>query len=203
MPFARLPIAQLGARSQEYGMSEKRQNGQGSAAPVAGILSPVIRYLTRAKWPAWAVLLWNALLFFPDWKGRIDAYVETARGMGGLMGQAAAAMTSPWFTPIATLAAVLWILFMGEPQRGVVRHPRWAIIGWIAAGAFFTVIAATVIWGAEELYIRSEIAKGISGVARGESPAENNPQRPQRPITSPSRVLQPDQIRSCWTSYPN
>jgi hypothetical protein len=98
-------------------MSQQGQSEEASTPPVAGVLSPVIRYLTRAKWPAWAVLLWNAFLFYPDWKGRIDVYIETVRGMGGTIGHAAAAITSPWFTPSATVAAILWILFMGEPRR--------------------------------------------------------------------------------------
>ena len=176
-------------------MSEERQDGAASTAQVTGLLSPVIRYLTRAKWPAWAVLLWNAFLFYPDWKSRIDVYVDTVRGMGGVLGHVAAAMTSPWFTPAATLAAILWILFLGEPRWGVVRHPRWAIVGWIAAGAFFTAIVVTIMWGAAELYIRSEIAKGIAGVPRGISPAENNPTKPQRPLQQLPRNLEPDQTR--------
>ena len=177
------------------GVSEQSQK-ETDPAPAMGVLRPLLRYLSRGKIPAWAVLLWNALLFYPDWKSRIDVYIDTARGMGGAMAQVASAITSPWFTPAATIAAVLWILFMGEPRRGVVRHPRWAVIGWIAAGAFFTAIAATVLWGAGELYIRSEIAKGIAGVPRGASPAEKIPVKPQRPLHfGVNQTLQPDQLR--------
>jgi hypothetical protein len=141
--------------------------------PATGILRPILRYLWRGKVPAWAVLIWNLLLLYSDWRGRLEIYLETVREMGGLTGNIASAIINPWFTPLATTAAVLWILFMGEPRRGVIRHPRWPIIGWIAAGCFFTAIAATTIWpqpctiwGVIELYIRTEIAKGIAGVPR-------------------------------------
>jgi hypothetical protein len=90
----------------------------------------------------------------------------------------------------------------GGAEAGVVRHPRWAIIGWIAAGVFFTIIAVTVMWGATELYIRSEIAKGIAGAPRGKSPSENDQTRPQKPLAFESLKLQPDQTRILLEELP-
>jgi hypothetical protein len=60
----------------------------------------------------------------------------------------------------------------------------------------------TAGYGLVELHIRSEIAKGIAGVTRGESPAENNQAHPQRPMTQENRNLQPDQMRILMEELP-
>lgn len=64
------------------------------------------------------------------------------------------------------------------------RHPVLPYVGWAIVAFVFVSMATTALYGAIELYIRSEIAKGIAGVPRGTSPAENTKSHPQRPFRS-------------------
>jgi hypothetical protein len=93
------------------------------------------------------------------------------------------------------LAGILYVVFIGEPTAGVQRHPAWPYIGWAIVAFVIVSIGGTALWGYTQLYIRSEIAKGVAGVERGTSPSENNQAHPQRPLSFENRNLQPNQIR--------
>ena len=58
-----------------------------------------------------------------------------------------------------------------------------------------------VVYGAIELHIRREIAKGIAGIPRN-TPDENYPNRQQIPLSTKSENLQPDQMRILLNEFP-
>jgi hypothetical protein len=84
----------------------------------------------------------------------------------------------------------------------VQRHHWWPYVGWAIVAFVFVSMAAPALYGAVELYIRSEIAKGIAGAPRGASPTENNPAHPQRPLSAEDRHLQSDQTRILKEEFP-
>ena len=118
-----------------------------------------LRLATRPKLPGWAVLLLLALREIPDWKGRIDFWLDTVKEAGGYAGSAATVINSPYFSLGLAGIGVLWLAFAGEPQRGVQRHPWLPYFGWTFVGLIFGAIALTAGWGAMQVSIQREVGK--------------------------------------------
>lgn len=116
------------------------------------------RLVSKPKLPAWPVLLWLLIQQIPDWKGRIDFWLDAAKTAGGYTAVAAAVIGSPYFSLGMAGAAVLWLAFAGEPRRGVIRHPWLPYLGWTIAGFFFTAIIVTAGWGAIQLYVNRQVS---------------------------------------------
>jgi hypothetical protein len=102
---------------------------------------------TQVKIPGWlAVLLsviWSVFTSIPDWKGRIDFWLDAAEAAGGYTGEAASVIGSPYFSIALAATGVLWLAFVGEPKRGVLRDPRWRYLGW------GVVAVVTMVYGAQ------------------------------------------------------
>lgn len=119
------------------------------------------RLITKPKLPGWAFLLLVLVQQIPDWKGRIDFWLDAAKDAGGYAGGAAAVIGSPYFSLGLAGIGVLWLAFVGEPQRGVQRHPALPYLGWGLAGLCFTAIVLTMGWGATQAYIQAAVVRGI------------------------------------------
>jgi hypothetical protein len=158
--------------------------------------------LSPRKWPGYALSLLGIGLSglrygwdFLDIGGRLDVFWRIAEGLGATTGLVTAIILWPWTGILLIAAGVLYVVFVGEPPTGVQRHHGWLYVGWGIVAFVFAAMAVPAIYGAIELHIRTEIAKGVAGAPRGASPAENNPDHPQRPLIAQNRILQPDQIR--------
>lgn len=125
---------------------------------------------TRVKLPAWLVLLLLAIREIPDWKSRIDFWIEVAHQMGGVMGGIAGAMASPLFTPILASLAVLYLIFVGEPKKGMQRHPWWPLIGWIVFAVCFATIAIPADYGALQIVLNAQVNSRISDFQKKAAP---------------------------------
>jgi hypothetical protein len=118
-----------------------------------------LRIVRKPKLPGWAVLLLLALREIPDWKGRIDFWLAAAKEAGGYAGAAAIVIDSPYFSLGLAGIGVLWLAFVGEPRRGIQRHPWLPYIGWTFAGLIFAAVALTAGWGALQIYVQSEVSQ--------------------------------------------
>ena len=154
------------------------------------------------KWPGYALSLLGLgqTLYHWGWSlldigGRLDTLWRIAESVGGTPAMLTTAILWPWTGIILIISGVMYVVFVGEPTSGVQRHHSWPYVGWAIAAFVFVSMAGTALYGAMELHIRSEIAKGIAGVARGTTPSENNQAHPQRPLSLEDLRLQPDQIR--------
>jgi len=131
-------------------------------APKASRVRLVIRQLaglfTRAKFPAWAVILWEAFQGIPDWKSRVDFWVDVAKGTGGFWGGVATVISLPYFNLTLTAAALVWLGIAGEPKKGVQRHPWLPYLGWAVFGIVLSAIGSAVITGYFEFKIKSEVS---------------------------------------------
>jgi hypothetical protein len=107
--------------------------------------------------PGWAVLLLLTLREIPDWKGRIDFWLDAAKEAGGYAGTAAQVINSPYFSLGMAAIGVLWLAFAGEPRRGVQRHIWLPYLGWAIAGLLLTAITLTSGWGALQIYVTKEV----------------------------------------------
>lgn len=119
------------------------------------------RLITKPKLPGWVFLLWVLVQQIPDWKGRIDFWLDAAKDAGGYAAGIAVVIGSPYFSLGLAGLGVLWLAFAGEPQRGVQRHPALPYLGWSLAGLCFTAIVLIVGWGAVQAYIQEAIVQGV------------------------------------------
>jgi hypothetical protein len=118
----------------------------------------VKRLFTAPKLPAWAVILLLIIEYIPDWKSRYDFWLGVAKSLGGETGVAAALVASPFFNLALLTSAILWMIFVGEPKKGIQRHSSLTAIGWGMFGLSLTIIVLTVGAGAIEAYVQEEVS---------------------------------------------
>jgi hypothetical protein len=129
------------------------------AAPSPPLSLRLRRLFTTPKLPGWAVLLLLVIQWVPDWKYRFDFWLDAARQAGGYVGGAADVIGSPYFSLGMATAGILWLAFVGEPQRGVLRDPRWRYVGWAIFGICLSAIVITAVWGSLQAYIAKEVTQ--------------------------------------------
>jgi hypothetical protein len=98
--------------------------------PARQNLAERILAFTRIKLPAWLVLLLLIFHQIPGWKEDIDFWIDVAKHSGGFFALVAAAVSSPFFTPVLAMATVIYLVVVGQPKNFVQRHPAWAVLGW-------------------------------------------------------------------------
>lgn len=118
------------------------------------------RVANRWKWPGWGLLLLSLIQGIPDWKGRLEFWLQIARTAGGYGGALAIVVGSPYFSGSLSLAGVLWLLFIGEPKKSVLRGRWLPYFGWSVFAACATAIAVSAVYGYTEMRAR-EIAAQI------------------------------------------
>jgi hypothetical protein len=150
---------------------------------------------TRPKLPAWAFILLGIVQWVPDWKTRIEFWFDAVRSMGGYMGTMATVAASPYFNVGLSAFGVAWLIFIGEPVRGVQRDPRWRYVGWGIFAICLTAIIVTAGYGAIEIYIREEIATRQATILH-DGTIPNAPPQPADPAFLYRRRLSSDQFRA-------
>ncbi len=114
---------------------------------------------SRRKRPAWfGIALW-IITEIPDWRHRLDFWFGTVEAMGGYLGDAAVVLGSTYFRWGILIIALGYLVFVGEPKRGVQRHPWWPIVGWSVLGACLTAITITLGAGYFEMRVRHGISE--------------------------------------------
>ena len=152
--------------------------------------------LGRVTLPAWIAIAMAIFLGVPAWSDAIRYWLETAKTTPTWAADIVPVIVSPYFPGALAVFGVVYLFVVGYEGTDIIRHKVVPVVGWIVVGLCFISVSVTALYGATELYIRSEIAKGIAGIPRNSSPAENTPLRPQRPLSyADSQILQPDQIR--------
>ncbi len=111
------------------------------------------------KLPGWLAVLIVVAQEIPDWKHRIDFWLEVAKGTGGYLAMAAAAIASPYFTPSLLVAGLGWIIFAGEAHKGVQRHHWLRYVGWSIVTTCLTLMVITVGYGALTFYIQQQVSQ--------------------------------------------
>jgi hypothetical protein len=115
----------------------------------------------RIKLPGWAAILFAIITGIPDWKSRLDFWLGAVVAAGGYLGMVAAAIASPYFSPGLALAGLAYLLFVGEPKKGVQRHPWWPYVGWSIVSICFAATALTAIIGGVQISIKQQVGQQI------------------------------------------
>jgi hypothetical protein len=158
--------------------------------------------LGRVTLPGWLAIAMAVFLGIPAWNDAVNFWLETAKTSPLWLATAAPIVTSQYFAPALGLAGFIYLAIVGYEGTSIVRHRIVPIVGWVVLGVCVVSVVVTAGVGATEIYILTEIAKGVAGVPRDTSPATNNQTRPQRPLQSQSRFLQPDQVRILLEELP-
>lgn len=115
----------------------------------------------RIKLPGWAAILFAIITGIPDWKSRLDFWLGAVVAAGGYLGMVAAAIESPYFSPGLALAGLAYLLLVGEPKKGVQRHPWWPYVGWSVVSICFAATVITAIIGGVQITIKQQVGQQI------------------------------------------
>jgi hypothetical protein len=110
------------------------------------------------KLPGWAAVLLVIIQVVPDWKSRLDFWLDVAKGTGGYLATAANVIASPYFTPSMLTAGLAWLAFAGESPTGVQRHHWLRYVGWSIFLICLTVMAVTIGYGALTIYVKQQVS---------------------------------------------
>jgi hypothetical protein len=158
-------------------------------------------FIQPIKLPGWAAILLFIYTAVPDNYSRFGFWADTAKAMGGYIAVAATVVASPFFGPTVLVFGLLWVLFVGEPSRGVQRHHWLRYVGWSIASICIAAVAITAVSGWFELKLRQVYAEGAAGIPRN-TPGIGNPNRSQSPLFKGSYELTADQIRILLQEFP-
>ncbi len=112
-----------------------------------------------------------------------------------------ASLTSPYFGISLIFLGIIYLVFVGQPKKGVLRHPVWPILTWIATLLIFALMLGTAAYGAFEIEVRrlgnlradeilAQRATGGNGSGIAGSPSQTLIPAAQ------ARYFRPDQIRN-------
>jgi hypothetical protein len=140
--------------------------------------------LGRVTIPAWIAIAMAIFLGVPARSEAVHFWLETAKTTPTWAAPAAAIIAAPYFPP------------------GLALFGFVPVTGWIVVGVCFVTIILMAGYGWLELALRTAYDEGAAGIARG-TPSNNSTSHPQRPLSTESRVLQPDQTRIILQELPD
>jgi hypothetical protein len=121
------------------------------------------RLFNRRQWPAWAIGLYLVITEVPDWRHRLDFWLDTAESVNPYLGIVAAVLSSGYFRWGLFGAAVGYLILVGEPRRGVQRHHWWPYLAWTVLAICVTAVIITAGVGYFELRVRKAISQAPLG----------------------------------------
>jgi len=123
-------------------------------------LDRVRALFTRVKVPGWLCLLYLAFQGIPDWKGRLDFWLSFAQSMGGYASPIATILLWPYFNLVLAATGIAWLLLVGEPTKGVQRHPWIKYLSEAFAAICFVALLLTAGYGYFQMRV-SEASKAL------------------------------------------
>ena len=135
MPKSRHRPRAAGQRRQ--GQPTNRQNPASGSAPTKKP-EPAINstknvrlkrlFNIKVKLPGWLLILVGVYNTIPDWKGRFDFWAEATKQAEVHLSVATTVILSPYFGLCLIASGIAYLAFVGEPEKGVLRHPAWHIV---------------------------------------------------------------------------
>jgi hypothetical protein len=120
-----------------------------------------LRTFAPRRLPGWLASGLGAGSRFAEWNEHIRSIYDLAREIGHEPALFVNIISSPAFSLSLIVGGLLYVFLVGEPSRGVKRHPAWPIVGWSTVSICF----AAVIFGG--LYTASEMIY-VAGEGQGE-----------------------------------
>jgi hypothetical protein len=106
---------------------------------------------TPIKIPGWLVTAWTVGYFIyaeiPDQQACIEYWIERSHNVPGLVAAVSTVLWSPYVNGAMGFAAILWIIFVGEPRTPTVRSPILRVVGWSIVGLYVLAFVVTLTAG--------------------------------------------------------
>jgi hypothetical protein len=101
---------------------------------------------SKIKWPGWSFIVLAIVTGPPNWFGVYDFWIIQGR-LEGVLGISTSIVLSPLFTAVLTVVGLTYLMFVGEPKRGVQRHPALPYIAWAIAAVCAAAVVTTLGYG--------------------------------------------------------
>ena len=88
-------------------------------------------YASTAKLPGWALVALAVLNLIPDYKSRFEFWITLRPEAGWLAGILGSILGSAALTGALAVMGLLYILFVGKPEKYEVRFPILPVVGWV------------------------------------------------------------------------
>jgi hypothetical protein len=99
------------------------------------------------KLPGWASIVLGFVTRIAEHEERIRHAYHIMHELGGEPEMIAAVVESPWFSATLVIGGVGYLVFVGEPKKGVQRQPWWPIIGWSVFGICLLGTVSVIAYG--------------------------------------------------------
>jgi hypothetical protein len=162
----------------------------------------VSRPFLPRKLPAWVSIALGFFTRFAGHEERIRHLYDVTREMGGDPEIIVGIIESVWFSVILVAGGVLYLIFVGESDKSIRRHPAWPVVAWSILSIFILSVAFVPLYGALEIYIREQVIKRVAGVPSG-TPSDPDSSENQKPLFGSPRGLTPSQQRILYAGALN
>lgn len=120
---------------------------------VERIRTGIARPFTGRKLPGWASIILGALERLALQEERIREAFHLVRDLGSEPAMLVSALESPIFSIALIAGGVGYLIFVGEPKAGTVRHRWWPVVGWSIAAICLAVIVSVFGYGYFQLRV--------------------------------------------------
>ena len=163
--------------------------------PVTKGISLLSRLLLgQVKLPTWSFFVLAIIVGLPDWNSRFQFWLQAAKFSGGIPGALATALLWPYAAVVIAGLGLLSLAAFEVRDRKLAASAISVAFAWFSLVVCAIAIGSTAVYGYVQIYIKREIAAGMAGLPRNAS-SLTDPNRPQKPLYSASRILLPDQQR--------
>ena len=150
--------------------------------------------LGQIRLPTWSFFVLAIIVGVPDWNSRIQFWLQAAKSSGGLLGAMATALLWPYASVVIAGLGLLSLLAFEVRDRKLAGNTPSVAFAWASLAVCTAAVGSTAVYGYVQVYIKREVAAGIAGLPRN-VPNLADPNRTQKPLSTASRQLQPDQQR--------
>jgi hypothetical protein len=109
------------------------------------------------KLPGWASIALGFASRIIEHEERVRHAYDVMRELGGEPEMIAAIVESPWSSFALVLGGVAYLIFVGEPEKGVQCHYWWPIVGWSIVSLCLLGIVLVIGYGSI-YYLGSKLA---------------------------------------------
>jgi hypothetical protein len=127
-----------------------------------------VRSLFRTpKLPGWLLFILGAISWIPDWQSRIQFWLAATKQAGREMGVVGSVLASPYFGIGMMVTGLAYLVFVGEAEKVVRRHPIWPILGWVVFGVIAVTFWSLIIVGYAAVHIPKQVDTDATAKIRG------------------------------------
>jgi hypothetical protein len=150
--------------------------------------------LGKIKIPGWLGILFTIFWGVPNWNSRIQFWTEVARATSPRLAPFADVLAWTYFPGVMAIVSLVYLAVVSRSESSA-SNTALAAVAWLSLGLVGTAAIAVTGFGAIEVYIQTEIAKGKAGLPREDNPADSAKNGTDRPLYARPRDVTQNQRR--------